>query len=70
MSSVFNKNLPRSCRYCIFGKDSLISDEVLCIKRGVTAAGDYCRHYKYDPLRRVPMRAKIADNYKPEDFSL
>ena len=28
------------------------------------------RKYKYDPLKRVPERVKISDNYKPEDFSL
>ena len=70
MSSIFNKELPRSCKYCVFGKDSLISKEVLCKKRGVTDPNDYCRHYKYDPLRRVPEKVKIADGYKPEDFSL
>ena len=70
MSSIFNKELPRSCKYCAFGKNSLFADEVLCIKRGVTNANDYCRHYKYDPLRRVPEKVKIANGYNPEDFSL
>ena len=70
MSSIFNKELPRSCKYCVFGKDSLISKEKQNKKRGVTDPNDYCRHYKYDPLRRVPEKVKIADGYKPEDFSL
>lgn len=70
MSDAFNKELPRSCKYCAFGKDSLFGGEVLCKKRGVTSPTDYCRHYKYDPLRRVPEKVKIADGYKPEDFSL
>lgn len=47
-----------------------MNNEILCIKHGVTELRDSCRHYKYDPLKRVPERIKIADNYKPEDFSL
>ena len=70
MSSFFNKNLPRACKYCVYGKDSVISGEVLCSRHGVTLPGDSCGHYRYGPLRREPQRAKIAGNYKPEDFSL
>lgn len=70
MSSMFNKDLPRSCKYCVFGKASLISGEILCKKHGVTLNNDYCRRYKYDPLKRIPERVKLADGYKPEDFSL
>ncbi len=70
MSSFFNKELPRSCKYCVYGKDLPFSEEILCKKHGVTSVSDYCRHYKYDPLRRVPEKVKIADGYKPEDFSL
>lgn len=70
MSSMFNKDLPHSCKYCVFGKASLFNGEILCEKRGVTLGSDYCRKYKYDPLKRVPERIKIADGYNPEDFSL
>ncbi len=70
MSDMFNKKLPRSCSYCVHGKRSPMNNEILCKKHGVTELRDSCRHYKYDPLKRVPERIKIADNYKPEDFSL
>lgn len=70
MSSVFNKDLPHSCSYCVYGCASLFSGEILCKKHGVTAARDSCRSYRYDPLKRVPARVKLGDNYKPEDFSL
>ena len=70
MYDVFNKKLPRSCSYCVYGKKSLIGNEILCKKHGVTELRDSCRHYKYDPLKRIPERIKIADNYTPEDFSL
>lgn len=70
MADLFNKKLPHFCKNCVFGKSSHFNGEVLCKKHGVTEAGDSCRHYKYDPLRRVPEQKKISDNYKPEDFSL
>lgn len=70
MADIFNKDLPHACSYCVYGRESLFSGEILCSKRGVTSVRDFCRKYKYDPLKRVPERVKISDNYKPEDFSL
>lgn len=69
-NKVFSKKLPRRCEYCIHGMASEFSDEILCLKRGITHAGDSCRRYKYDPLKRQPQRQKLADNYSPEDFSI
>ncbi len=66
----FNKKLAPSCSYCVFGMRSSYSKEILCKKRGVTELRDSCRHYKYDPLKREPEKAKLADNYSPEDFEL
>ena len=70
MSALFNKDLPHSCAYCIHGCDSFFGNEFLCDKHGVTKMGDSCRHYRYDPLKRTPKKAKPADGYDPEDFSL
>ena len=69
MASLFNKNLPPACQYCVYGKTQP-TKEVLCIKRGVTELRDSCRHYKYDPIKRVPAHSELADNYSPEDFML
>ncbi len=66
----FNKKLPSYCEYCVYGTKSEFSNEVICIKRGVTDAKDSCRKYKYDPLKREPQKTKISDNYRPEDFLL
>lgn len=69
-SKAFNKKIPPNCQYCVHGISSPFSEEILCIKRGVTNGRDSCWRYKYDPLKREPNKIKIADNYKPEDFSL
>lgn len=66
----FDKKLPHSCEYCVYGEQSSYTNEILCKKQGITGFRDSCRKYKYDPLKREPMKAKIADNYSSEDFEL
>ncbi len=66
----FNKKLPRRCEYCVYGKSLPGITEIICRKKGITYRDDYCRHYKYDPLKRSPETAKISDNYSAEDFSI
>ena len=66
----FNKDLPKSCAYCIHGKVLEYTNEVICKKRGVMPERDYCRSYKYDPLKRTPQKPKLSDNYSQEDFKL
>ncbi len=71
MSKVgFNKNLQKSCAYCVHSKQLELTNETICKKRGVMSKRDYCRSYKYDPLKRVPQKTKIADNYTADDFKL
>ena len=69
-NKLFNKKLPHYCEYCLFGNCSQFSNEVICVKRGVTERNDSCRHYKYDPLKREPKKIKISNNFEAEDFSL
>ena len=35
-NKVFSKDLPRRCEYCIHGIASEFSDEILCLKKGIT----------------------------------
>lgn len=67
---LFNDDIKKSCVWCAYGKSSEYTSEVFCKKRGVTSAEDYCRKYKYDPLKRTPQAQKITDNYSESDFSL
>ena len=46
------------CFYCAHSTRSLSDKEnVLCKKRGLVSGGSCCRHYKYNPLLRVPHAA-------------
>lgn len=67
---LLGKNVRKSCAWCVHGVKSEYSDEVFCIKNGVTLINDYCRKYKYDPLKRIPDRKKIAGKFSAEDFKL
>lgn len=68
---LFRKKIERSCTYCLYGA-KLDEDTVLCAKRGVRNVENPCRKFKYDPCKRVPMKAKALDfsKYESEDYSL
>ena len=66
----FRTDQKKCCGLCATGRESSDGKLVFCEKKGVVDRNDYCRRYKYDPLKRVPERIKISDNYNPEDFSL
>lgn len=68
--NLFNKNLNKSCRWCMYGKNSEYTNEIFCKKRGVTTQDEYCRKYKYDPLKRIPDTQELTDEYSESDFSL
>ena len=68
---LFRKKIERSCSYCLYGA-KLEDDAILCSKKGMRGIDESCRKFKYDPLKRVPRKAKAMDftKYKQEDFSL
>jgi len=70
MFRFFRKDIEKRCAYCRSG--CVISDgQVVCSRRGVVDPADHCRHFSYDPLKRVPPRpASLSDKYTSEDFSL
>ena len=68
---LFRKKIERSCSYCLYGA-KLEDDVILCSKKGMRGIGEKCRRFRYNPLKRVPHKAKAMDfsKYKEEDFSL
>ena len=52
---LFRKHIDPRCAYCVHG-GTISETQVICIKRGVVAAGDRCGSFRYDPLRRQPQR--------------
>ena len=68
---LFRKKIERSCAYCRFGTQ-LEDGQVLCLKKGVRTVDDQCRKFMYDPLKRIPAKARALDfsRFDEEDFSL
>jgi len=68
---LFRKKIERSCSYCIFGA-RLEGNQVLCSKAGMRTIDENCHKFKYDPCKRVPVKAKAMDfsKYNNEDYSL
>lgn len=68
---LFRKKIERSCAYCQYGT-KLDEETILCSKKGMKSVDYKCRKFKYDPCKRVPVKAKALDfsKYEQDDFSL
>ena len=68
---LFKKNIEPRCTYCQHGT-TLDNGQVMCMKKGIMAAGGSCRRFRYDPLKRTPPRpAPVSfEHLKDEDFVL
>lgn len=68
---LFRKKMTRYCAYCIHA-GKINEHEMICRKKGVVAAADQCRSFRYDPLKRIPARPKpqTFEKFKEQDFTL
>lgn len=68
---LFRKRIEKNCQYCAHGVQTA-DDRIVCSKKGFVDGEKPCRHFAYDPLKRVPTRQKALDfsKYEKEDFSL
>lgn len=68
---LFRKKIQRSCTYCIYGT-KLEDGQILCIKKGIRSDCQKCFRFRYDPCKRIPVKAKALDlsAYQDHDYSL
>lgn len=68
---MFEKKIEPRCAYCKKAV-ALEEDLMLCIKKGIVLSGGHCSAFRYDPLKRVPVRPAAPDfsRLKNEDFVL
>ena len=68
---LYRDDFEACCAYCLHGR-TMGDGEVFCERRGVVKADGNCRHYQYDPLRRVPNRPAVLapGSHDKEDFTL
>ena len=57
---LFRRKMDRRCVYCLYGTQ-LEDDHILCTKKGLRMADDKCWRFKYDPCKRIPLKAKALD---------
>lgn len=68
---LFNtKDQIKRCDTCLYGEKAQDNMSIFCQKKGLKEPDDFCRKYKYDPLKRVPLKLVIDTDYSPEDFML
>lgn len=68
---LFRKKMEKACAYCRFAAQ-LEDGQILCAKKGLKSPEDKCWHFRYDPCKRIPKKAKALDfsKYDKEDYSL
>lgn len=68
---LFRKKIQRSCAYCVYGT-RLENGQILCTKKGLRSEDQKCLRFRYDPCKRIPVKAKALDftAYKDTDYSL
>jgi hypothetical protein len=68
---LFNKkDIEPACLLCVHGKMAPDMKSILCIKKGLMRPESKCRHFEYDPLKRVPRRDPVLPALDPEDFKI
>ena len=67
---LFGKKIDPACIYCRYGKRNGEAEKVFCSKKGIVDIYFKCRKFDYDPLKRVPKKAELANDLSAEDFSL
>ena len=68
---MFSEKTAPMCMYCMRGTKMNGTDYTICKKKGVVYNAFHCRAYKYDALKRIPMRKpEINSEYTTEDFKL
>ncbi len=56
MKNANQDKIEKYCKYCEKASTLSNEDTMLCEKHGVVDAGHFCRKFKYDPLKRAPVK--------------
>ncbi|MBQ7976514.1 MAG: hypothetical protein IJ300_12585 [Clostridia bacterium] len=71
MKALLNKkDVTPSCSYCAHGRLAPNKESVLCMKKGVVDIEYSCNKFRYDPLKRKPMRPRAIEKFEESDFAL
>ena len=60
----------KACESCEYATRLVDRHTVLCSRNGIVSAGDICRRFLYDPLKRVPAPPMIPPEVDPRELQL
>lgn len=68
---LFRKDIERCCQHCTHSTE-VDEDSIRCSKKGLMDRYAKCWQFRYDPCKRIPVKAKALDlsKFDEEDFSL
>ncbi len=73
MKKRYDAEIEQFCKFCVHGSALSDPDRMLCKKLGIVNAGNTCRRFQYDPLKREPTPAlSVSAKYRvdPEEMPL
>lgn len=65
-----SKDIAKECRICEHGRISPDGMSILCPKKGIMNLDMNCRHFRYDPLKRIPRKKPKMQEHSAEEFAL
>lgn len=66
----FRKDIAPSCTYCKYGTVSGFDKKILCVKNGIFDEALNCKHFVYDPTKRIPKAPLNNFSFDDELFRL
>lgn len=65
----FKKDIEPNCKYC---ENSINKDNIdtFCLKLRRSERPEKCKHFKYDPLKRIPVVYRDIPEYDPDEFNI
>ena len=67
---IYSKDIPKICLYCEKSSNIFKREELMCSKQGIVSPDYSCKHYSYDPYKRIPKRKQPIPKYSAKDFSI
>ena len=67
---VYSNDIQKCCKYCCDAVELVNSDEMLCTKNGPVSADYYCKKYRYDAIKRRPIKKAPLREFSESDFTI
>lgn len=68
---LFSKKIEKRCELCQHSK-KINDNEAICSRHGIVSLGYKCRHFVYDPIKRIPPEEATLNlsAFSEKDFSI